>query len=98
MPGERFGSRKPVYIVTSAQTFSAAETWPTPCKSAGAQGGFGRPVTSHLVPMIATRRVIHAVTKSDRDRVGVIPDLRAPAADALAAAVALAKQDIATGR
>lgn len=110
VPGERFGSRKPVYILTSAQTFSAAENLAYTLQKlgrakvvgertrGGAHGGFGRPVTSHLVPMIATRRVIHAVTKSDWDRVGVIPDLRAPAADALAAAVALAKKEIAATR
>jgi len=104
VPGERFGSRKPVYILTSAQTFSAAENLAYTLQKlgrakvvgertrGGAHGAFGRPVTSHLVPMIATRRVIHAVTKSDWDRVGVIPDVRAPAADALAAAVTLAKK------
>jgi len=110
VPGQRFGSSKPVYILTSAQTFSAAENLAYTLQKlgrarvvgertrGGAHGGFGRPVTSHLVPMIATRRVIHAVTKSDWDRVGVIPDVRATAADALAAAVALAKKDIAAAR
>ncbi|MEW6371854.1 MAG: S41 family peptidase [Pseudomonadota bacterium] len=110
VPGERFGGSKPVYILTSAQTFSAAENLAYTLQKlgrakvvgertrGGAHGGFGRPVTSHLVPMIATRRVIHAVTKSDWDRVGVIPDVRAPAKEALAAAVALAKKDIAAGR
>lgn len=110
VPGERFGSRKPVYILTSAQTFSAAENLAYTLQKlgrakvvgertrGGAHGAFGRPVTSHLVPMIATRRVIHAVTKSDWDRVGVVPDVRAPAADALAAAVTLAKKDIGGAR
>lgn len=110
VPGERLGSSKPVYILTSAQTFSAAENLAYTLQKlgrakvvgertrGGAHGGFGRPVTSHLVPMIATRRVVHAVTKSDWDRIGVIPDVRAPAADALAAAVALAKKDIAAAR
>jgi hypothetical protein len=110
VPGARLGSRKPVYILTSARTFSAAENLAYTLQKlgrakvvgertrGGAHGGFGRPVTSHLVPMIATRRVIHAVTGSDWDRVGVIPDIKAPAGDALGAAVARARADIAAAR
>lgn len=110
VPGPRLGSRKPVYILTSSETFSAAENLAYTLQKlgrakvvgertgGGAHGSFGRPVSSHLVPMVATRRVIHAVTKSDWDRIGVIPDVRAPAAAALNVALARARADIATAR
>ena len=110
VPGKRFGSRKPVYILTSAATFSAAENLAYTLQQlgratvvgertrGGAKGGFGKPVTSHLVPMVATRRVLHAVTKSDWDRSGVLPDIKAPAADALAVALARIRADIARTR
>lgn len=77
MAAKRFGSHKPVYILTSRETFSAAENFAYTLQQlgrarvvgertpGGAHGAFGRPVTNHLVPMIATKRTIHAVTKSD---------------------------------
>jgi hypothetical protein len=40
--------------------------------------------------MVATKQTINAVTKSDWNRVGVIPDIAVPAVDALAAALAQA--------
>jgi hypothetical protein len=100
VPGKRFGSSKPVYILTSKETFSAAENFAYTLQqlgratvigertAGGAHGAFGKPVTSHLVPMVATKRTINAVTKSDWNRVGVIPEVAVPAAGALAAALA----------
>lgn len=96
---KRFGSRKPVYILTSKETFSAAENFAYTLQQlgrakvvgertpGGAHGAFGRPVTSHLVPMIATKRTIHAVTRGDWSG-GVQPDVPAAAGDALDAALA----------
>jgi hypothetical protein len=110
VPGKRFGGAKPVYILTSKETFSAAESLAYTLQQlkrarivgertpGGAHGAFGKPVTSHLVPMVATKRTINAVTKSDWNRVGVVPDLPAPAADALDVALAAVKADIARGR
>jgi len=45
--------------------------------------------------MVASRRIIHAVTKSDWDRSGVLPDIQAPAGEALAVALARARAGIA---
>lgn len=110
VPGKRFGSSKPVYVLTSKETFSAAENLAYTLQQlkrarivgertpGGAHGAFGKPVTSHLVPMVATKRTINAVTKGDWHRVGVAPDIAASADDALAAAVAAAKADIARKR
>ena len=107
--GKRFGGRKPVYILTSRDTFSAAENFAYTLQQlgrarvigertpGGAHGAFGRPVTNHLVPMIATKRTIHAVTKSDW-RGGVAPDVPVPAAEALDAALAAARKDLGAGR
>ncbi len=107
--GKRFGSRKPVYILTSKETFSAAENFAYTLQQlgratvvgertpGGAHGAFGRPVTSHLVPMIATKRTIHAVTRSDWSG-GVVPDVSVPAAEALDAALAAARTELGAGR
>lgn len=106
-PGKRFGGSKPVYILTSKETFSAAENLAYTLQQlkrakvvgertpGGAHGAFGKPVTSHLVPMIATKRTINAVTGGDWDRNGVIPDVAVAADEALAAALAQARVDIA---
>ncbi|HBI67472.1 MAG TPA: hypothetical protein DDZ22_00160 [Massilia sp.] len=64
-------------------------------KSSFIDGSYGKPVSSHLVPMVASRRIIHAVTKSDWDRSGVLPDIQAPAGEALAVALARARAGIA---
>ena len=73
LPGKRFGATKPVYILTSKETFSAAENLAYTLQQlqrakivgertpGGAHGAFGEPVTSHLVPMIATKRTVNAI-------------------------------------
>lgn len=110
VPGQRFGSKKPVYVLTSKETFSAAENLAYTLQQlkrarivgertpGGAHGAFGKPVTPHLVPMVATKRTINAVTKGDWHRVGVVPDIPTSADEALAAAVAAARADIVHGR
>lgn len=107
LTGARFGGKKPVYILTSAETISAAENLAYTLQKLGralvvgertagaAHGSYGKPVSSHLVPMVASRRVIHAVTGSDWDRSGVLPDIKAPAQEALSVALARARADLA---
>ncbi|WP_288381779.1 S41 family peptidase [uncultured Massilia sp.] len=99
LPGKRFDSRKPVYVLTSKDTFSAAENFAYTLQQLGRativgeptrggnHGAFGKPVTPHLVAYVATISTINAVSKSDWGQ-GVKPDLAAPAADALDAALA----------
>jgi hypothetical protein len=108
--GKRFGSIKPVYVLTSKDTFSAAENLAYTLQQfkrarivgertpGGAHGAFGKPVTSHLVPMVATKRTINAVTNSDWNGVGVVPDVPVSSSDALPVAIAAAREDIARGR
>lgn len=104
VPGKRFGSKKPVFILTSKRTYSAAENFAYTLQQlkranvvgettrGGAHGAFGRPVTSHLIPFVATSRTVNAVSHSDWDRTGVVPDIGVPAVDALEVALKLAKE------
>ncbi len=101
--GKRFGSKKPVFILTGKDTYSAAESFAYTLQQlkrarvvgevtrGGAHGAFGRPVTSHLIPFVATSRTVNAVSHSDWNRTGVVPDIAVPAVDALDAALKLAK-------
>lgn len=105
--GARLGSSKPVFVLTSKRTFSAAENFAYTLQQlkraqvvgeqtgGGAHGAFGRPVTAHLVPMIATVRTINAVSGTDWDRTGVVPDTPARDGDALNVALQLARRAIA---
>lgn len=98
-PGERFGSRKPVYVLTSKDSFSAAENFAYTLQQLGRakvvgertrggnHGAFGKAVSAHLVAHVATISTVNAVSKTDFGR-GVVPDLAVPAADALDAALA----------
>lgn len=109
LPGKRFGSRKPVYVLTSRETFSAAENFAYSLQQlkratvvgektrGGNHGAFGKPVTPHLVAYVATISTFHAVTRDDFGD-GVMPDLAVPAADALPAALAAARKELARGR
>ncbi len=95
VPGPRFGDTKPVYILTSTLTISAAEEFAYDLQAlkraiivgeitAGAahmtaSGQIG----DHLMIAIPIARPINPVTKSDWEGVGVVPDIQVPARDAL---------------
>jgi len=89
---------KPVYVLTSARTFSGGEDF-----SYGIQaqkrgtvvgettGGGSNPVSWYnlgqdIIVAIPTARAINAVTKTNWEHVGVKPDIAVPAAQALQAA------------
>ena len=86
---------KPVYVLTSARTFSAGEdcAYNFQAQKRGtlvgeATGGGSNPVrwfsVGHgIVVAIPTGRVINAVTKTNWEHVGVKPDIAVPAAQAL---------------
>lgn len=109
LPGTRFGSRKPVYVLTSKETFSAAENFAYTLQQlgrakvvgertrGGSHGAFGKPVTAHLVAHVATISTVNAVSKRDFTG-GVVPDIAVPAADALDAALAAARAELARAR
>ncbi len=86
---------KPVYVLTSARTFSAGEecaydfqtqkraTLVGETTRGGANPGDLFPLTNGYVAFISTGRAINPITHTNWEGVGVKPDLAAPAADAL---------------
>lgn len=96
--GRRYGERKPVYILTSNRTFSAAEEFTYDLKNlkraivvgettgGGAHPGGVRPLTDHFGIWLPTGRAINPVTGTNWEGVGVVPDIAADAAEALPAA------------
>lgn len=99
VPGKRFGGRKPVYVLISEKTFSAAEALAYNLQALGrativgeASGGGAHPfeylpVTDHYVLWSVTAKSINPITDSNWQGVGVKPDIESPAKDALATAL-----------
>jgi C-terminal processing protease CtpA/Prc len=95
VPGKRFGATKPVYVLTSGRTFSAAEELAYDLQQLGRAtivgertGGGAHPrrgftVHPHLEATIPTARAINPVSGTNWELVGVAPDIEVPAADAL---------------
>ena len=106
IPGRRFGGEKPVYVLTSAQTFSGAEEFSYNLKSlerativGETTGGGAHPVSGHQIDehfMIGVpfARAINPITKTNWEGVGVEPDVKVPAADALATALKLIRDGV----
>jgi hypothetical protein len=94
VPGERYVD-KPVYVLTSRRTFSAAEefTYNLKClkratvvgetTGGGAHPGGPQPVNDHFLVWIPSGRAINPVTKTNWEGTGVKPDVEAPAELAL---------------
>jgi hypothetical protein len=94
VPGKRYGD-KPVYILTSRRTFSAAESISYSLKNlkrativGETTGGGAHPITprrlnEHFVVTVPTSRYISPITKTNWEGVGVEPDVKVPAAHAL---------------
>ena len=95
VPGTRFGPDKPLYVLTSRRTFSAAEEFTYNLQTrqravivgdttgGGAHpGGVGR-VTDHFSVWIPSGRAINPITQTNWERVGVRPDIAVPADQAL---------------
>ncbi len=105
VPGKRLAG-KPVYVLTSSLTGSAAEEFAYNVKShklgtvvgitsAGAAhpGGLFR-LAPHHTAFIATGRAINPVTKTNWEGVGVKPDIESPAHEALQRAHLLALDNL----
>lgn len=98
-PGKRYGEDKPVYILISKRTFSAAESVAYDMQALGravivgeASGGGAHPfeylpVHPHFVLWSVTERSVNPITGSNWQDVGVQPDIRVPADQALKAAL-----------
>jgi hypothetical protein len=102
VPGPRFGRAKPVYILTSATTFSGGEQLSYDLQAlrratvvgeqtrGGAHAREGFRVGPHLEATVSVARAVNPVTGSNWEGVGVTPDIQIPAADALEHACRLA--------
>ena len=96
--GRRYGQRKPVYVLTSNRTFSAAEEFTYNLKNlkravivgettgGGAHPGGVRRITDHFGIWLPTGRAINPITGTNWEGVGIAPDIAVSPADALRAA------------
>lgn len=97
MPGKRLDD-KPVYVLTSKDTFSGAEEFSYNLKNlkratlvGETTGGGAHPVSGHRIDdhfMIGVpyARAINPISKTNWEGTGVEPDVKVPAADALTTA------------
>lgn len=94
IPGKKF-TDKPVYVLTSNQTYSAAEVLSFDLKSlrratlvGEASGGGAHIIAPHRIDnhffiLVPFGRITNPTTHSDWERTGVEPDIKVPADDAL---------------
>jgi hypothetical protein len=107
--GKHYGQKKDVYILTSKDTFSAAEDFSYAMKNikrativgettgGGAHPGDVARLSEHFAIFVPNGRSISPVTKTDWEAVGVVPDVATTAADAMKTAqVAILKKIAAT--
>jgi retinol-binding protein 3 len=106
LPGKRFGGTKPVYVLTSKGSISAAEEFAYNLKhlkrativgetttGAANPGAFVK-LTPLFTLFITNARSINAITKTNWEGVGVEPDVKVAAQDALRKAQLLALEKI----
>lgn len=102
VPGRRFGGSKPVYVLISHKTFSAAEAFTYDLQAmkrvtvvGEASGGGAHPyerrrLTRHFLIKLPEMRSINPITGTDWQGVGVKPDVPTPPELALDKAIKLA--------
>ena len=109
VPGRKF-TDKPVFVLTSKRTFSAAEDLCYALQNlkratlvGETTGGGAHPVDfkridDHFRVIVPIGRSISPITKADWEGVGVEPDVKVPAAEALDVAQKLAAEEIGKAR
>ncbi|MFI7416414.1 S41 family peptidase [Nonomuraea sp. NPDC049684] len=102
VPGARFGGSKPLYVLSSGATFSAAEELAYDLQQLGRAVVVGEPtrggahpcrgwtVHPHLEATVPTGRAVNPVSGTNWEGAGVQPDVPCAAADSLDRAHALA--------
>lgn len=110
VPGRRFGEEKPLFILTSGRTFSAAEKFAYDLQALGRAivvgertGGGAHPfeyrrISLHFALDLPEGKSINPITGTNWEGSGVAPDHEVPADEALAKALALANETIARQR
>jgi len=95
IPGTRYGPDKPVYVLTSRNTFSGAEEFAYNLQArkrativgdttgGGAHPGAMQRVTDHFGIFVPTGRAINPITKTNWERVGVRPEIAVASDQAL---------------
>ena len=95
VPGKKLREETPVYVLTSARTFSGAEEFAYDLKNrkrativgettgGGAHPVFSQEIDEHFSIGVPYARAINPVTKTDWEGTGVQPDVKAPASEAL---------------
>ncbi|WCL53918.1 S41 family peptidase [Gimibacter soli] len=106
VPGRRFGGTKPLYILTSHRTFSAAEALAYDLQALGrativgeVTGGGAHPyemrrVHDHFTLDLPEGRSVNPITGGNWQGTGVQPDVRIPADKALETALRLAHEKL----
>ena len=110
VPGRRYGASKPLYVLTSRRTFSAAEAVAYNLQAlkraviVGERTGGGahpfeyRRVHAHFALDLPEGKSINPITGGNWQGVGVKPDVEVPADQALDRALGLAREALAKGR
>jgi Peptidase family S41 len=109
VPGRVFGSKRPIYILTSKRTFSAAEAFAYDFQAlkrativGEVTGGGANPfeyrrVHPHFALSLPEARSINPITGTNWQDVGVKPDVLVPADQALETALRLAREKLTKG-
>ena len=96
--GRKYGKERPVYVLTSSRTFSAAEEFTYNLKNlkrsitvgqttgGGAHPGGLRRITDHFGIWLPNGRAINPITKTNWEGTGIEPDIKTEEAQALPAA------------
>lgn len=99
--GKRYGKRKPLYLLTSAHTFSAGEGLAYGLKAqqratlvgetthGGAHATELRKLSDWFRIAVPTSRAINPITHSNWERIGVKPHVSVPASESLPKAIAM---------
>ena len=107
--GRRYGAAKPVFVLTSTRTFSAAEEFTYNLKNlkrativgettgGGAHPGGVRRITDRFGIWLPNGRAINPITKTNWEGVGIEPDIKVESAQALQAAHLAALRKIRDG-
>ncbi|MEW5915659.1 MAG: S41 family peptidase [Gemmatimonadota bacterium] len=110
VPGKRFGPDKPVYVLTSRRTFSAAEEFTYNLQSlkrativgdttgGGAHPGGGQQLNDRFMVFVPSGRAINPITKTNWEGTGVRPDIAVPSQEAKEAAHRAALQRLKGGK
>ena len=98
VPGRSYGGDKPVYVLTSHDTFSGGEEFTYDLKTqkratiigettgGGAHPVRGRRIDDHFMIGVPFARAINPITHTNWEGTGVEPDVKVPADEALATA------------